>query len=161
MFKRRYIEIKKPLPLKEQETTYNRMRGERWRADTSEPAVARALQRQGHEPVGDDGAGHYLRFELPANALTIRSLFALNKPYQAKNLPNGSSGADERVSKSTKAGRNSEQDRPIDNEEYSSSTPTKVGSVSVPKSPKGEEATDDGFEASIMAKISRSDGDSS
>ena len=156
MSKKRYIEIKNPLPLKEQETAITRMRGDRWRVDTSETAYARDLQRKGHAPVGDDGVGHYLHFELPANALTIRSLFALESSCQAENLHNGSTGGEGRTPKPSKVGEESAQDRTIDDEDDSSSAPTKVGRESGPNSPEGEEATDDGFEASIMAKTSRS-----
>ena len=104
MSKKRYIEIKSPLPLKDQETVITRTRGERWRVDTSEPTVAHALQRKGHVPVGDDDVGHYLRFELPANALTFRSLFALEDSHQAENLPNGSKDDEGSDSESPKVG---------------------------------------------------------
>ena len=56
MSKKRYIEIKNPLPLKEQETAITRMRGDRWRVDTSETAYARDLQRKG-EAKAFPGAG--------------------------------------------------------------------------------------------------------
>jgi len=161
MSKKRYIEIKNPLPLKEQETAITRMRGERWRVDTSESAVARALQKRGHAPVDDDSVGHYLRFELPANALTFRSLFALEDSRQAENLHNGATigAGDTRIQ--TKGGEDSGQESTIDDGDGSSV----AAKTREPKEPrkyaKGGEATVDGSEASIMAKISRSDGDSS
>ena len=104
MSKKRYIEIKSPLPLKDQEIAITRMRGEGWRVDTSETAYARYLQRKGHVPVGDDGVGHYLHFELPANALTFRSLFALEDSRQAENLHNGAKDDEGSDSESPKVG---------------------------------------------------------
>jgi len=161
MCKKRYIEIKSPLPLKEQETAITRMRGERWRVDTSEPTVARALQRKGHVPVGDDGVGHYLRFELPANALTFRSLFALEDSRQAENLPNGATIGAGDTRKQPKGGEDSGQESTIDDGEGSSV----AAKTHEPKEPrkyaKGGEATDVGFEEPIMAKTSRSAGNSS
>jgi hypothetical protein len=161
MPKKRYIEIKSPLPLKDQETAFTRMRGEGWRVDTSETAYARYLQRKGHVPVGDDGVGHYLHFELPANAQMIRSLFALENSHQAENLPNGSTGGEGSTRKQPKGGEDSGQESTIDDGEGSSV----AAKTHEPKEPrkyaKGGEATDEEFEASIMAKTSRSDGDSS
>jgi hypothetical protein len=156
MSKKRYIEIESPLPLKDRETAITRMRGERWRVDTSEPTVAHALQRKGHVPVGDDDVGHYLRFELPANALTFRSLFTLEDSRRAENLPNGVTNGAGSTTKPAKVGEDPEQESTIDDGEGSS-----VGArTHEPKEPrkyaKGGEATDDGFEASIMAKASRS-----
>ena len=161
MFKKRYIEIKSPLPLKDQETAITRMRGERWTVDTSEPTVAHALQKRGHAPAGDDGVGHYLRFELPANALTFRSLFALEDSHQAENLPNGSTFGAGDTRKQPKGGEDPGEESTIDDGEGSSVAAT----THEPKEPrnyaKGGEAADAEFEASIMAKAVRSGGDSS
>jgi hypothetical protein len=161
MSKKRYIEIESPLPLKDRETAITRMRGERWRVDTSEPTVAHALQRKGHVPVGDDDVGHYLRFELPANALTFRSLFALEDSRQAENLHNGSSFGAGDTRKQPKGGEDSGQESTIDDGEGSSV----AAKTHEPKEPrkyaKGDEAADAEFEASIIAKTSRSAGNSS
>ena len=161
MPKKRYIEIKSPLPLKDQETAFTRMRGEGWRVDTSEPTVAHALQRKGHVPVGDDDVGHYLHFELPANALTFRSLFALEDSRQAENLPKGATGGEGSTPKPSKVGEDSGQESTIDDGEGSSV----AAKTHEPKEPrkyaKGGEAADDEFEASIIAKTSRSAGNSS
>ena len=161
MSKKRYIEIKHPLPLKDHETAITRMRGERRRVDTSEPAYARYLQRKGHVPVGDDDVGHYLHFDLPANAQVTRSLFALENSHQAENLPNGSTGGAGSAPKPPKVGEDPEQESTIDGGEGSSV----AAKTHEPKEPrkyaKGGEATDDGLRASIMAKTSRSAGNSS
>jgi hypothetical protein len=137
------------------------MRSERWRVDTSEPTVAHALQRKGHVPVGDDGVGHYLRFELPANALTFRSLFALEDSRQAENLPNGATGGEGSTPKPSKVGEDPEQESTIDDGEGSSV----AAKTHEPKEPrkhsKGGGSTDDGFKASIMATTSHSAGGSS
>ena len=141
MPKKRYIEIKSPLPLKDRETAITRMRGERWRVDTSEPTVARALQRKGHVPVGDDGVGHYLRFELPANALTFRSLFALEDSRQAENLPNGVTGGEGSTPKPSEVREKLTQDRSIDYVDDSSPASGPIEPELAPKSPKGGKST--------------------
>ena len=138
---KRCIEIKNPLPLKDQETAISRMRGERWRVDTSEPTVARALQRKGHAAVGDDGAGHYLRFELPANALTFRSMFALGDSRRAENLPNGSTIAEGSTPKPSEVREKLTQDRAIDYVDDSSPAPGATEPELAPKSSKGGKST--------------------
>ena len=119
------------------------------------------MQKRGHAPAGDDGVGHYLRFELPANALTFRSLFALEDSHQTENLPNGSTGGAGDTRKQPKGREDPEQESTIDDGEGSSV----AAKTHEPKEPrkyaKGDEATDDGFEESIMAKGARSAGDSS
>lgn len=141
MSKKRNVEIEKPLPLKDQETAISRMRGERWRVDTSEPTVARALQRKGHAPVGDDGAGHYLRFELPANALTFRSMFALGDSRRAENLPNGSTIAEGSTPKPSEVREKLTQDRAIDYVDDSSPASGAIEPELAPKSPEGDKST--------------------
>ena len=141
MPKKRYIEIKSPLPLKDQETAFTRMRGEPWTVDTSETAVARALQRRGHAPVGDDGAGHYLRFELPANALTFRSMFSLEDSRRAENLPNGSTIAEGSTPKPSEVREKLTQDRAIDYVDDSSPASGSIEPEQAPKSPKGGKST--------------------
>ena len=138
MCKKRYIEIKSPLPLKDRETAITRMRGERWRVDTSEPTFAHALQRKGHVPVGDDDVGHYLRFELPANALTFRSLFALEDSRQAENFPNGATGGEGSTPKPSKVGEKSTPEREIEQEDDSSVDSTETEPGKGPKFPKGD-----------------------
>jgi hypothetical protein len=138
MFKNKVIE--NTLPLREQETAIGRMRGESWIIDTSEPTVARLLIRKGYLPVGDDEAGQYVRFELPAKALTIRSRKAMENPRQATNLPNRPLGA-ERLQESAKAGQGSSQDRAIDDVDDSSPAPGAIESELAPKSPKGDKST--------------------
>jgi len=141
MSKKEIIEIKHPLPLKDQETAITRMRGEGWRVDTSETAYARYLQRKGHVPVGDDGVGHYLRFELPANALTFRSLFAPEDSRQAENLPNGVTGGEGSTPKPSKVGEESIPESENDGVDDSSVDSTETEPRKGPKSPKGGTST--------------------
>lgn len=115
--------IRKPLPLKEQETAFSRMRGDCWIVDTSEPTVARELIKKGYQPIDDDGVGHYLRFELPSRALTIRRRETVDRSPQVKNLPNRPEDEDEKVQKPTKAGQNSTQDSTIGGEDEPSVEP--------------------------------------
>jgi hypothetical protein len=137
------------------------MRGEPWTVDTSEPTVARELQRKEHSAVQHDPVGHYLRLYLPANAQTWRTLSAVLNPHQAENLPNGSTGGAGSTTKPTKVGEDPEQESTIDDGEGSSV----AAETHEPKEPrkyaKGGEAADAEFEASITAKTSRSAGNSS
>ena len=161
MSEKQFIEIKRPLPLREQETAVTRMRGDRWRVDTSEPTVARALQRKGHVPVGDDDVGHFLHFELPANALTFRSLSAVENSRQAENLPNGSTGGERDPLKPSKVGEESTPEREIDDEDDSSVALLLTAPRKRPKSSKGEEFTRDGSETLAVVKLPHSNGGSS
>ena len=161
MSNKRYIEIKHPLPLKDQETAITRMRGERWRIDTSEPAYARYLQRKGHVPVGDDDVGHYLHFDLPANAQMTRSLFALENSRQVENLPNGSTGGAGSTPKPPKVGEKSTAEREIEDEDDSSVDLSETEPRKGPKSSKGEANTKDRSETSARSMDPHADGDSS
>ncbi len=129
--------IEEPLPLKEQETAINRLRGEAWRVSTSEPTIARKLQRRGYIPIGDDGVGHYLIFEIPDSGLTFRDLDAVLNPHQTENLPNGPTGAKNGPAKAPDVGKESPRDRAIDDDTDTSTTPQSIEPESGPKSPKG------------------------
>jgi hypothetical protein len=160
--KLKLIEIRNPLPKKEQETAITRLRGEVWRVSTSEPAFARELQRRGYIPIETDGtASGSLDFEVCDRCLTVRSRGAVENPHQAANLPNGSTIAEGMTQEASKVGAKPAADRAIDDVDDSSPTPRAGEPELAPKSPKGGEATNDGFEASTMAKTSRSAGDSS
>ena len=150
MSEKQIIEIKYPLPLKDQETAISRMRGERWRIDTSEPAYARYLQRKGHVPVGDDDVGHYLHFDLPANAQVTRSLFALENSHQAENLPNGSTGGEGSTPKPSKVGEELTQDREIDDLDDPSVDSTETEPRKGPKSSKAGEP-DEGLNSEVQS----------
>ena len=151
----RIVSIRNPLPLKEQETAIVRMHGEPWTVDTSQPTVARELQRKGHAAVQHDPAGHYLRFYLPTNANTFRDLAAVLSPHQAKNLPNKKANTTKNQGKPSKVGEKSTAEREIEEEEDSSVDLAETEPRKGPKSSKVGECDDDHDSEVLSERVKR------
>jgi hypothetical protein len=76
--------------------------------------------------------------------LTFRSLFALENLRRAENLPNGSAVGEDGPQESPKAGRDSAQAPPTDEDSDSSAAPLGERQEEAPKSPNlGRSGTED------------------
>ena len=137
--------ITKPLPRAERETSFNFLAGDdECDICTTDPVVARKLERKGYEPTEVAPGGESARYVIPRSAITIRSRQAVENPHQGKNLPKRSVTSVKVGRKPSKVGGKRSRDSTITdpeggrepegaNETESTSKSSKVGKVDTPE----------------------------